>query len=316
MEYQRIMAFSFVLSFLLGYARTTFRNRRENHGYVPDGSILYLGRWNGMGAMIYFTSDMIRNGTFRLEGKREKTPDIIYLYGTEKAIGTLNLRLWVGDDTIRVSANSEVPETWIVENNMPQQAEEDFYRQLKGKDNIIKTSRMNSRQLWDRSLTPDSVRILTNQIIQNEPTRADPHTQPSAKQPKLTDTGLVYFFLSSGYAHWMTNPKHLRMGREIYGQLTGKQKQTYYGKFAKSYFYPDKTPEKGDYYIDANLFDLKGDSCKLTDYLNKGKYILLDFWDLYCAPCKKSVPGLKELFSSCADKRRLSVSMSAVAKAR
>lgn len=42
----------------------------------------------------------------------------------------------------------------------------------------------------------------------------------------------------------MTNPKHLRMGREIYGQLTGKQKQTYYGKFAKSYFYPDKTPEK------------------------------------------------------------------------
>ena len=111
---------------------------------------------------------MIRNGTFRLEGKREKTPDIIYLYGTEKAIGTLNLRLWVGDDTIRVSANSEVPETWIVENNMPQQAEEDFYRQLKGKDNIIKTSRMNSRQLWDRSLTPDSVRILTNQIIQND----------------------------------------------------------------------------------------------------------------------------------------------------
>lgn len=123
---------------------------------------------------------MIRNGTFRLEGKREKTPDIIYLYGTEKAIGTLNLRLWVGDDTIRVSANSEVPETWIVENNMPQQAEEDFYRQLKGKDNIIKTSRMNSRQLWDRSLTPGQCPN-TNESNHTEwPTRADPHTQPSA----------------------------------------------------------------------------------------------------------------------------------------
>ena len=161
---------------------------------------------------------------------------------------------------------------------------------------------MNSRQLWDRSLTPDSVRILTNQIIQNDLPGQIRIISHLHKQPKLTDTGLVYFFLSSGYAHWMTNPKHLCMGREIYGQLTGKQKQTYYGKFAKSYFYPDKTPEKGDYYIDANLFDLKGDSCKLTDYLNKGKYILLDFWDLYCAPCKKSVPGLKELFSSCADK--------------
>lgn len=238
MEYQRIwLLVLFCLSSWDMHAQH-FVIEGKTNGYVPDGSILYLGRWNGMGAMIYFTSDMIRNGTFRLEGKREKTPDIIYLYGTEKAIGTLNLRLWVGDDTIRVSANSEVPETWIVENNMPQQAEEDFYRQLKGKDNIIKTSRMNSRQLWDRSLTPDSVRILTNQIIQNDLPGQIRILSHLHKQPKLTDTGLVYFFLSSGYAHWMTNPKHLCMGREIYGQLTGKQKQTYYGNSGKLLLVP------------------------------------------------------------------------------
>ena len=110
MEYQRIwLLVLFCLSSWDMHAQH-FVIEGKTNGYVPDGSILYLGRWNGMGAMIYFTSDMIRNGTFRLEGKREKTPDIIYLYGTEKAIGTLNLRLWVGDDTIRVSANSEVPE--------------------------------------------------------------------------------------------------------------------------------------------------------------------------------------------------------------
>ena len=57
---------------------------KTNGCVPPTAPILYLGRWNGMGAMIYFTSDMIRNGAFfRLEGKREKL-DIIYLYGTEK----------------------------------------------------------------------------------------------------------------------------------------------------------------------------------------------------------------------------------------
>lgn len=95
MEYQRIwLLVLFCLSSWDMHAQH-FVIEGKTNGYVPDGSILYLGRWNGMGAMIYFTSDMIRNGTFRLEGKREKTPDIIYLYGTEKAIGTLNLRLWV-----------------------------------------------------------------------------------------------------------------------------------------------------------------------------------------------------------------------------
>lgn len=71
-----------------------------------------------MGVMIYFIFDMICNGIFCLEGKREKILDIIYLYGIEKVIGIFNLCLWVGDDIIRVFVNLEVLEIWIVENNM------------------------------------------------------------------------------------------------------------------------------------------------------------------------------------------------------
>ena len=67
MEYQRIwLLVLFCLSSWDMHAQH-FVIEGKTNGYVPDGSILYLGRWNGMGAMIYFTSDMIRNGTFRLE---------------------------------------------------------------------------------------------------------------------------------------------------------------------------------------------------------------------------------------------------------
>lgn len=72
MEYQRIwLLVLFCLSSWDMHAQH-FVIEGKTNGYVPDGSILYLGRWNGMGAMIYFTSDMIRNGTFRLKAKEKR----------------------------------------------------------------------------------------------------------------------------------------------------------------------------------------------------------------------------------------------------
>ncbi len=48
--------------------------------------------------------------------------------------------------------------------------------------------------------------------------------------------------------------------------------------------------------IDApawTMADLEGDSLKLADY--KGKVVILDFWDTWCPPCKKEIPGFIEL---------------------
>lgn len=301
MKYQRLYLLIFCLSFLDVNAQH-FVIEGKTNGYIPDGSILYLGRWNGMGPMFFFTSAVIQNGTFRLEGKREKSPDLIYLYGTEKAIGTLNLRLWVGDDTVRVSANTKVPATWIVENSVKEQQEESYYMQLRNNDILEEVSRINNRLLWDKSLSSDSAQILSNEMIQIDLPGQIRVLESLHTQEKLTDVGLFWLFYVSGYASRITNPNDFRMGKETYAKLSEKQKQTYYGKIVKKYFYPEKAPDKGDYYIDADLADLKGDSCKLTDHLNKGKYVLLDFWDQYCSPCMKSISGLKELRSSCPDK--------------
>lgn len=35
---------------------------------------------------------------------------------------------------------------------------------------------------------------------------------------------------------------------------------------------------------------------KLSDYVGKGKYILVDFWSPWCPPCKKEIPNIKAVY--------------------
>ena len=58
-----------------------------------------------------------------------------------------------------------------------------------------------------------------------------------------------------------------------------------------------KASAVGAQFVDVEMADSNGQKHRLSEYLGRGNYTLLEFWASWCGPCRASIPHLKELYA-------------------
>lgn len=214
-----------------------------------------------------------------------------------------------GEGVTSVEGDGVNIQRWIITNNTTEQAELNLINRVESKyyDEIQEYSKVqNEIRSKVTPETTDSLRKVYDEIEQKLDAIFAAQSidvfEMLSKRSELTKAGLLE--LSSIVKFGLKYDDYMEPYRErvveLYDRLTTQQRESAHGRTIYDILNPRKKVEVGDILPNDVLRDTAGVDHTMAEY--RGKYLLVDIWDVGCGPCIMAGDELREIQAKYNDK--------------
>ena len=279
MNKKLIIATMLVLVALTGWAQTTKTVTITGYSPALKDSTLVLAGTGTMGTVV----DAVQNGRFAFTlPVEELSVGFLSLEGEGCPNFLLNLMM-KPDVTVKVTGTDCLYPLWKVESPIPEQ--QTLNRMTEHcRDIILERIKIDQEKDWNKL---DSIEMI---YMKQEMDILSSLPVDAASINKL-----------SNIARMLKNMKdfpYMEQMKDLEKSFATRAPKGFEEQLVEihNYVYPAPLLHVGDKYVDAELFDMQGNTHRLSEAFSGGRYVLLDFWGIGCGPCMMSEPEMREVY--------------------